>query len=130
MGMTTRSCVLVSCDECGDRCWDRDGYGYEPHWSTEDVALADLVTQGWRTTASGRLLCARCAAVLACRTQGHQFRSWQPCYCDQLDGYPMLSGHHTSTEGSCTAQWRSCERCDHHEERLAPEVPSGPGGAR
>lgn len=118
--LQTHSCVTAGCDQCGQDCFDdRD---YQPHWPTEAAALAELATAGWQVSGA-RLVCRHCAAVLACRTNGHQFSSWRDCLCGR-----SIPGHPGGPDASCAVQWRWCERCGHAEDRPAP-TGDGPGVA-
>jgi hypothetical protein len=110
--LQTHPCVTARCDQCGQDCFD--DWDYLPHWPTEAAALVDLATQGWRVTGR-RLVCWRCAAVLACQAHGHEFGSWRDCGCEQ-----RISDHTARPDGSCAEQWRTCQRCDHAEECPAP----------
>lgn len=115
--LQTHPCVTARCDQCG-----QDGSGhwdYQPHWPTEAAALADLADAGWQLTGS-RLLCARCAALLACRTHGHEFSPWRACLCAQ-----SVQAHPVHPDGSCGSQYRTCGRCDAGEERPSSQRPSG-----
>jgi hypothetical protein len=115
--LQTLTCVTAGCDQCGQDCfgdWD-----YQPHWPTEAAALADLATEGWQVTGA-RLVCRCCVAVLACQIHGHQFGSWRDCGCEQ-----RILDHRACPDGSCGVQWRTCERCEHAEERPTPGAGGG-----
>jgi hypothetical protein len=113
--LQTHPCVTARCDQCGQDCFD--DWDYQPHWPTETAALTDLATQGWRVSGR-RLVCWRCAAVLACQAHGHQFSPWRAC----LGGHsiPAHSTHFAHHDEVCAVQYRSCERCGHTEEQPVP----------
>ncbi len=111
--LQVRTCVIVHCDQCGAACWD--GRDYEPHWPTEEAALAEVAAEGWYVE-DPRLLCPDCGAVLTCEAVGHEFTDWQPCRCEQ-----RVAAHPPGPDGRCGVEFRHCERCCLHESRLGPD---------
>ncbi len=112
----THECVQAGCDQCGDRCWE--DWDYRPHWPSEPAARTELAEQDWQLEGE-RMLCARCAALEACRTLGHQFSAWVACLCG-----PGGDRRCASPAGSCPAH-RWCERCWHFEEHPDPATGQG-----
>jgi hypothetical protein len=118
--LQTLTCVTAGCDQCGQDCWG--DWDYQPHWPTETAALADLATEGWQVTGA-RLVCRHCVAVLACQTHGHLFCSWRDCGCEQ-----RILDYSARPDGDCAMQRRTCERCEHAEDR--PGTSDGRGERR
>lgn len=93
--LRVRTCLTVRCDQCGEG-WPG---GVEPHWPTEDLALAALAAEGWHV-AEGRVWCRDCAPVLLCEERGHEFGPWRALAPAEAAN-PTLGGR----------RYRLCERC-------------------
>ncbi|TWP51249.1 hypothetical protein FKR81_16685 [Lentzea tibetensis] len=106
--LTTITCVVVTCDECGDNN-ERD---YIPHYTGESDAIEQLCVQGWRVLGDGTLACPVCVAKQTCQLNGHQWAPWRPCHC-----HGQVLRHVGTPNGLCGNEFRWCERCDHGEER-------------
>lgn len=120
MPVTTTTCIVVKCGECGDGWQHDDEYG-TPHFdSIEDARKAllgnadDGDNLGWTVTGWGdgaRWLDRYCAAKVACEAAGgHQWGEWRGCLCNRA------VDHGTGL----TKQFRYCERSDYcgaREER-------------
>ncbi len=118
--LQTLTCVSVRCDQCGDSPHSPDP-DLEPHWSTEDAALAAAASLGWYVGADGelpRLWCRDCQTVLRCQARGHEFTRWRRCRCEQL-----VPAHRGGPGGLCAMELRYCVRCSVLESRPLPEEP-------
>jgi hypothetical protein len=107
--LSTRTCMTAGCDQCGQDCFD--DADFEPHWPINTAALTDLANLGWQVNGT-RLTCRGCVAVMACQAHGHPFSAWWECGCEQ-----RIVDHPAGPGGQCAMQWRSCQRCEHHEQR-------------
>src|SRR4051794_11421606 len=72
MSFTCHTCVVPTCDTCGDG-WGEDGAW---HFATTDEALAYLRSNQWIVT-EHRLVCQICAIKADCDATGHQHQSWE-----------------------------------------------------
>ena len=123
MSLETVTCVVASCDDCGDGWADED---YRWHYTSEDEARRSLTGDlGWETTPAGGLRCRPCAAARACAEHGHLWMGWWLCRCR---GLIQEAGH---SEQGCAWQVRYCERCNGAVERRRVDVSAlAEGGAR
>jgi hypothetical protein len=79
MSHKVHQCVTVSCDDCGDDCWDEGPL----HWPTLEAALEylgdgpdeEVGGSGWTIT-SDLQICDRCTRVRACAAMGHPMGDW------------------------------------------------------
>lgn len=85
MTVTTTTCVVFTCDGCGDG-WQHDDDTGRIHFASTDEALADLLKDrddggyGWKQFGD-ELLCHVCTERRTCHLEGHDWTPWRDCLC-------------------------------------------------
>ncbi|WP_158842664.1 hypothetical protein [Saccharothrix deserti] len=110
--LKTLTCVALVCDECREN--PESEYG-EPHFDTENDALAYAADEGWSVQSGGRLVCQYCTARKVCEVEGHQWGQVSWCAC--IAGKSMHPLVPRTSDGRCTNSYVTCNRCTTFEFR-------------
>jgi hypothetical protein len=94
--MTTRTCLALTCDVCGDGWAGLDG---EPHFATVTDATRYATALGWVVTPA-RAVCPQCMQVEVCGLAGHSWGRWAPA-----GPFPSAAG------GTWQGRVRHCLAC-------------------
>lgn len=97
----TVSCLVLTCDRCGDD-WAEDA-DHEDNWHMEDLAEVEKHTTGWRMVDGQPSTCPGCTRVEECAERGHDPGEWV------TKSFPTRDG------GTFRTTSRECQHCGQRE---------------
>ena len=101
MTISAQQCVVVSCDGCGDGCWE-DGI---PHFPTTEEAVAYVEGAGF-VVVGHVVWCPDCARKRECVRLGHTYVD-----AEDPDSTEERAWRQSVTEHGVPFRTRDCEHC-------------------